>query len=85
MNRFLSHLRSPRDFPLVRINGGDDGVWIALIVLTRQILTRFKLHLNPLILMVGVCVRNAKKVTRGLLMIHVVIADDGDILLAAGA
>lgn len=89
MNRFLPHFRSPRDFPLVGVNCADDGVRITLIVLARQVLTCFEPHLNALILVVGVCVRNAKKVARGLLMkimmVQVVVADDGHVLLAVGA
>lgn len=85
MNRFLPHFRSSSNFSLVCVNGANDCVWIALIILPCQILTRFQLHLNPLVLVVGVCVRNAKKVARWLLMAHVVVADYRDVLLAAWA
>lgn len=77
VNCFLSHLRSSRDLSLVSINGCNDSVRITLVVFSRQILTRFQLNLNALVLVVGVGIRNAKKARRLLmLMIHVVVADD---------
>lgn len=85
MDGFFAHFRSTRDFTLVRVYGADNGVRIALVVLPRQILTAFQLHLDALVLMVRVGVRNAEKVPRRLLnVVHVIVADDvGDILLAA--